>query len=155
MKIIGFTGSRDLTEAEKIGMERILYRLHPDTVITGACVGVDEFVATWFASHEPGVRQLIYVPGNRSRVNMRVIEDLSKFSQVEVSYMPRSSSYLDRNLAIIASCDFLLGFPRHVESHALSQRSGTWQTIRKARALSKPMRVFVLSDGTFDESSRK
>ncbi len=146
MRTLGFTGSRELLGEEEVEVERILYTLNGDGVVTGACVGLDEFVAQWFATNRPYMKQVIYVPGDRSRVNMAFIDEMLRLPQVSITFMPKQSSYLERNLAIIASCDILLGFPRERESHPNSRRSGTWQTIRKGRLANKTVHVHVLSE---------
>jgi hypothetical protein len=143
---IGFTGSRDLDIGEEVAIERILWSLSPDRVVTGACVGIDQFVAEFYACNVPDVFQTVYVPGDRSRVNMSFIDFMLKLRQVNVIFMPRQSSYLDRNMKIVESSDELVGFPRFHESHQKSRRSGTWQTIRRARSANKKVTLHVLSE---------
>lgn len=145
MTIIGFTGSRDLSSEEELQIERILWKLHPERVITGACIGVDEFVASFFASNMPDVMHTIYVPTDRSRVNMSFVDWMLKLRNVTVEFMPRGTNYRDRNFAIVSGSETLIGFPREPESHPKSQRSGTWQTIRMARG-KMPLEVHVLSE---------
>jgi hypothetical protein len=146
MRTLGFTGSRELLYEEEVEVEQILYTLNGDGVVTGACIGLDEFVAKWFATNRPHMKQIIYVPGDRSRVNMAFVDAMEILPQVSVVFMPKNSSYAERNLAIVASCEILLGFPRERESHPNSRRSGTWQTIRKGRLANKTVHVHILTE---------
>lgn len=146
MRNIGFTGSRTLRKNAEPAVERILYSLNGDKVITGACIGLDEFVARWFAENRPHVQQTIFVPGNRSRVSVPFINDMHELPNVEMVFMPRDSSYLARNLEIVGACDILVGFPEYHESHPNSVRSGTWQTIRKGKLSDRKVIVHILSD---------
>jgi hypothetical protein len=148
MHIIGFTGSRELLDEESLEIERVLYTLNGDRVVTGACIGVDEFVAEWFLNHRPSMKQTILVPGDRSRVNMAFIDRMLKVpaDRVEVVFMHRTTSYAQRNIEIVKRSTLIIGFPRYRESHIKSARSGTWQTLRKARLTSKVVRHYVLSE---------
>lgn len=56
---------------------------------------------------------------------------------------------LDRNRHIVASCDVLIAAP---ETDREQQRSGTWATVRYARAARKP--VVMLSRGDLPKMSR-
>lgn len=145
MRVIGFSGSRELLTEEAVEVERILWTLNGDGVVTGACIGLDEFVAEWFRNHRPKMHQDIIVPADRSRVNMKWIDDIMQEPNVDVTFMPKGSSYLDRNLEIVRRSNLLVAFPRERESHFKSQRSGTWQTIRRARPRI-PVHAHVLSE---------
>jgi hypothetical protein len=148
MRTIGFSGSRDLSEEEEVSVERILHSLYGDAVVTGACIGIDEFIAVWFLHHRPNMTQKIFVPADRSRVNMRFIDMMLLQKRVEVHFMPPGTSYAQRNYEIVENSDSLVAFPRERESHPKSTRSGTWQTIRKARNSGKMAKVYVLSNLT-------
>lgn len=129
----GFTGTRAINEDSEVIVDRVLNRLPiPDRVVTGACVGIDQYVSRWYAEHL-SVPQIVFVPGDRSRVNPDFVLEMLENPLVLVHFMPRNSTYRDRNVKIVENSTKLIGFPEYRESHPKSTRSGTWQTIRLAR----------------------
>jgi hypothetical protein len=126
-------------------VEHVLCTITGDMVVTGACVGVDMFVAEWFAENRPAVAQKIIVPSDRSRVDPKFIRAMGDLANVEIIHMPVGSTYLARNMEIINNCAVLVGFPMYRESHGKSARSGTWQTIRKARIAGRKVVVHTLT----------
>lgn len=151
-KIIGITGSRrdPLTDERQatLLMRGLTGFKTPRGFVTGACVGVDHRAGVFLARAWPDVPHLVLVPADRSRVRRWWEEPPPPSDRAEakitVRDMPPGSSYADRNAAIVDTCDVLVGFPAHDEDHPGSRRSGSWQTIRLARAVGKMIFVFPL-----------
>jgi hypothetical protein len=144
MRLVGFTGARELSANEEVVVERILYRITADKVITGACTGLDEFVATFFATRYPDVHQMILVPSNKKNVTASFIELMMEKPNVDVVFMPEGSSYAYRNFEIVKNSKILVGFPRFPESDPRMRRSGTWQTIRMGHESNLNVSVHLL-----------
>lgn len=144
---VGFTGSRRVTPDQAHWLEVMIANIHIEDreyeIRTGACVGIDSIVAQAFAIHHPQVHNRIIVPADRSRVRPDFLEQMD-LRGAELEFMPPGTSYRDRNLRIVEGSDWVLGFPGHSEYDPRSQRSGTWQTIRMAKAKQIPTRVMVL-----------
>ncbi len=82
------------------------------------------------------------LPANRSQV-----DGAWQYRCTSYHEMPAQTSYRDRNLAIVAASRSLIAFPEYPEEHRKSRRSGTWQTIRLARAAGIPVTVHILREG--------
>lgn len=144
MTIIGFTGTRVLPSPdEERKVVATLYMLHGTEYVTGGAIGVDALVGAELAKLYPLASHRIIVPADRSRVDpwwrMKSPPHLS------VQPMPEGSTYRDRNRAIVDRADELMAYPLYGEHDERSKRSGTWQTIRLARAAGKPVSVTILS----------
>ena len=148
MTIVGFTAARNLTQEDELTIERVIVRLPslPEMVVTGACIGGDQFIAEWFLQNFSNVKQKVIVPNNLSQVDRSFLTAISRYPNVEMVYMPSGSSYRERNARIVAECTRLIGFPPYIESHEFSTRSGTWQTIRIGRRMGREVNVHVLSE---------
>lgn len=140
----GFTGSRDITDDEALKIQEELRKINASAYVTGACIGVDQLIAEFVHVAWPNRKNVIIVPANRSRVNMKFVDYMSRQENTEIIYMPPGTSYAHRNQAIVDRSDVLVGFPAYRESHVASQRSGTWQTIRKAKLAQKSVVVKIL-----------
>lgn len=152
-EIIGWSGSRLdplLNDRHATLVQSRLTRIgrSPKGFVTGACVGIDQRVGVWLARVFPHVPQLVLVPADRSRVAMWwEAYDLTAY-KITVREMPPGTTYADRNREIVRYSTALAAFPQYPEDHPKSQRSGTWQTIRMARAAhaTAPF-VFPLEEG--------
>ena len=121
-----FTGSRGPLSREQQGMiERAIDALpKPSVIVTGACLGVDSYVARYAVL--TGHKVHTVVPGNRALVDPEWRSWCHTFTE-----MPPDSTYRDRNVELVSQGpDGLRGFPTAPENYAESKRSGTWQTIR-------------------------
>lgn len=97
-------------------------------VITGACIGVDAYVARYAIVSGRQVHTI--VPSNRSLVDPEYQHWCHSYEG-----MPPDTDYRQRNARLVStSTHGLIGFPRADEDKPESQRSGTWQTIRMGRS---------------------
>lgn len=126
----GFTGSRNgfpewiiHKTLDELGLK------NGDTIITGACKGVDSQVSYLAKKYYPFVEQLIIVPGNEKNV------DRSVYKNGEVRKMPENSSYLIRNAEIVLQSDKVIAF------WTGKIHSGTFMTMNMAKARSKLYKV--------------
>jgi hypothetical protein len=104
------------------------------SVITGACVGVDAYVAR--AARARGLYVHTVVPWDQSRVD----PEWERYCD-SATHMAEGTSYKDRNQTIVDLSTELVGVPAYGEGHGKSRRSGTWQTIRLALKANKPVDV--------------
>jgi hypothetical protein len=131
--IYGFTGSRELVNPEMI--LRVLKTLEPESlVVTGGCVGVDAFIAEH--AHSLGHHVITILPADRKLVD----PNWSKYADW---YEDVPRTYEQRNERIVEICAKLFGFPLHPEADPRSNRSGTWQTIRKAKRSRREVTVYL------------
>lgn len=118
--VVGVTGSRNGTTRRQLGTLRAWVNGHPrGTLQHGDCIGADEDAhitflrAGWRIEIRPG----------------RGLEHLRAYCHgADVVYPEKP--HLERNSDIVAASDELVGLPEGPET----PRSGTWSTIRKARA---------------------
>jgi len=158
---VAFTGSRDVPPACIDAIEEFIDRISADLFVTGACVGVDQMIATLISARRPMAKQRIVVPRDRSRVDRYWLSAIATNRNVEVVSMDRGSTYRDRNLVLLGELvlglpttvnpikpDLLVGLPMFAEDDSRSLRSGTWQTIRLAQEPTRniPTQVYVLAD---------
>jgi hypothetical protein len=131
---IGFTGTREqVTEAQKKTLINVFDELRQDGagwLHTGDCIGADVVAVTIWS--EMGGFNYGHPPIN---VKLRAG---CKFHNI----MP-PLPYLQRNRAIVDACDLLVAVPHQSKE---IDRSGTWQTIRYARAVHKP-RIIIYPNG--------
>ena len=126
--IIGFTGTRDgLTDKQKLALmkEVILCYQHEGIKEAhhGACVGADhqfhDMVSWLIGKH----RMILHIPTSLSMVP-------GVLMQMPNTQKRKPLPYLERNKAIVRSCDRLIACPAQEKE---IQRSGTWATVRYAR----------------------
>lgn len=141
--ILGFTGTRHIDQET---VERILSQ-HRDILegytgyVTGACVGLDGFAGDWLFRAYPEKTHVVVVPANRSQVDYwwhHVPLDHPHYHNIRVIEMPEGTRFKDRNIYIVTSSDTLFYVADYPERHGRSTRSGTWQTVRLARAAELP-----------------
>jgi predicted Rossmann fold nucleotide-binding protein DprA/Smf involved in DNA uptake len=132
---VGFTGTRSANHRDAGKIADILAELSPDsTVVTGACVGVDMFVAA--IARRLGMKVHTVVPADRSRVGRLWRQNCTTFEE-----MPPGTDYRDRNERIVALSDRVIAIPEAPEDAPESRRSGTWMTVRIARRAGKSVQV--------------
>jgi hypothetical protein len=131
-KHVSFTGTRDITPADYPAIRDMVYGLPATTIIvTGACIGVDAFVAR--AAKAMSYRVHTVVPADRSRVDPEWRDHCDTFEE-----MPTGTTYRDRNVRLVELADDeVRAIVAHAEGDITSRRSGTWQTIRLARKAGK------------------
>lgn len=135
-----FTGpARALSHAEQALIHRTLLELpDPGAFITGGAEGVDMAVAYEAAVLYPNAEHLVIAPdapwSGWAPSGATLVQ--------APSGRTTSEAYMKRNDALVAECDVLVAFPnRLVETN----RSGTWATVRRARAAGKDVDVYPLS----------
>lgn len=135
---IGFTGTRDLHTSEQARIDAVVAKVSPGScVVTGACLGVDAYVAR--AAKNAGLTVWTIVPGDWKLVDPAWYHWCDFFEE-----MPAKSTYKARNLRIVEMSDALVGFPRWRETDPKSRGSGTWQTVRMARKRGMQVTVELL-----------
>ena len=135
---IAFTGSRNrLSDAQQFLIDLVITGLPAHVVyVTGACVGVDAYVAR--LAHIVGRRVHTVVP----MVYTAQFLDTHWMDHCDTS--EEASTYRSRNTRMVELSDRLIAFPAYPENDSRSRRSGTWQTIRMARKAGKAVQVYVL-----------
>lgn len=125
---LGFTGSRLLTPRQESFVAQRLDRLCTEAthVITGACVGVDSFIARYVDANFPDILNVIVVPSRQDRVCHEVL----KLTRAMRLHMPYGTSYRDRNEKIVDLSD-------EVHAFYCSQSRGTFMTIAIAKKAQK------------------
>lgn len=134
----GETGTRTVTDdARPHVYQRLAERAgRYDEYTTGACVGVDAIAANWFLDTCPDAIHRLVVPANLSQVDWLTIH---RFRALEderhiIEWMPKGTSYRDRNNRVLDHTDELDVIASYPESHGKSRRSGTWMTYRLAKS---------------------
>jgi hypothetical protein len=137
--IVGFTGTQALLPSEIPILERVIDEevTDEDTMVTGACIGVDERLAVLGMARGHTVYTI--VPANRSKV-----DPFWRMHCVACEEMPMFTSYRDRNQRIVDMSDRLIAFPAYAENHPKSLRSGTWMTVRIAQRAGIPVAIHIL-----------
>lgn len=128
----GFTGSRKGIELTKI--KEVLDRFNLtkyDTIITGACVGIDAQVSKLAKEYE--CNQLVIVPFDQSKTDKSVFENIGVNDGV--IYLTIGTDYRDRNELIVKNSDKLIAFWDG------NKRSGTWMTMNIAKRKGIPMEI--------------
>lgn len=128
---IGITGSRNgLTAAQREQVRKYLAN-HAHRIVQihhGDCVGADAELHQIARDLIPGVRIIVHPPSNHHhRAYMSGDETRPE------------KKYADRNMSIVNSSHILLAFPAGEE---VPRGSGTWLTVRFARAKGKPHIIF-------------
>lgn len=133
---ISFTASRTLSPRAAEGVVTNVLTAHvpyADRYLTGACIGGDAFIGLWLLRNRPDAEHVVVVPADRSRVDYWWI--YASGPQATVIEMPPGTTYANRNARLVAEAGAVLAFPAYPENDPRSLRSGTWQTVRYARAL--------------------
>lgn len=150
---IAFTASRILPDGAHDVFRTMLQDLDAGLYMTGACIGGDQAIATILAEIRPDRAQRVIVPRDRSRVDLHWLAEFSRRPNVSLAFMPRGTTYRDRNHALLGEPfdgvppirpNLLVGFPLHDEKDPRSVRSGSWMTLRLARGKSIPWMTHVL-----------
>lgn len=135
---VGFTGSRTLPQACYPVVERAVAALPDGTlVVTGGCIGVDDYVA--YLAHRYGFKVHGVIPADRSRVPPGWRDIYDTYEQ-----MPMGSTYRQRDERLVEISDRLIALPLLPEDAPQSRRSGTWMTVRIARSTGKSVEVHDL-----------
>ena len=133
--IVGFTGSRKLSLVQqKVVSYRLIVcaDLGMTEAITGACQGVDAFIALWILSEFPDMHQTIVVPHDRKAVPDDVL-GLDKYNNnISYVYMSVGTNYRDRNEKIVELSDVMDAFWTGKRAY-----SGTYMTINIADKINK------------------
>lgn len=126
---IGFTGSRTgTTTAQLHALRGWLLTYDVATFHHGCCVGADTMANN--VAQELGLLVVFHPP-----LDMSQASDLSAYP----GEWRKAQDYKTRNKAIVEETDLLIAMPGMSEQSGV--RSGTWQTVRMARRVSKPIVV--------------
>ena len=127
MTHIGFTGTREgLSPRQEVSLRAILETfISGDRVYFhhGDCIGADAKAHTVFCDLVSWDRVILHPPLETRSLS---------FCQAVMSHRPKA--YLTRDREIAASCGVLVACPKE---HREVVRSGTWATVRYARAAGK------------------
>lgn len=134
-----FTATRDIVGCEDAIKRHVLLvtREHGATEFTtGACVGGDALIARTMLAEFPDAIHRLVVPANRSQVDIDLYHDFITHTGgwACIEFMPAGSTYRDRNLRLLDHGDMLCPVANYDEDDGHSRRSGTWMTVRLARA---------------------
>jgi SLOG cluster4 family len=148
--IVGITGTRDLHEHQERA-QRALAMLcvyckflsaPTSELVTGACTGVDALAARTAKSYGFTVHTI--VPADRSKVDPDWTQYCTTSLELSSEY-----TYKDRNRLIVKRATCLFAMPLYAEDDRRSLRSGTWQTVRLARAKHIPIIVYQLNGAKY------
>jgi hypothetical protein len=146
---MGFTGSRFVLRTEDRHhqqKQRLIVDSRLDELVrsdvgmalavTGACVGIDQYIAEYLLCEHPDVRQIIVVPWDKKLVSGLFLDRMQQHSSiVTILYMPPGSSYRDRNKRIVFLSDMVDAFWDG------RKRSGTTMTMHIAKKAGKLRKV--------------
>ncbi|MCZ8156055.1 MAG: hypothetical protein O9264_08045 [Leptospira sp.] len=142
---IGITGSRKgLSEKQKAAFIKSLAEYSNVEIHHGDCLGVDDGIHTLLFEEKwenPKEIQIFIHPPNDSKQRSFSAKKYEGKDILIHSYA--TMDYLARNQKIVESCDELWAFPEGPEK----VRSGTWATIRFAKKIKKPLRIFLKEGG--------
>lgn len=141
---ISFTGttSADLGEARFVRdcLDLITYPVI--AVHTGAADGVDTLTFNAALTRWPDALHVVLYPDGLQH-NVDVVREARRLPNGHAKPI-LGGDYMRRNDALVKACDVLIAFPA---TRRESPRSGTWATVRRARAKDRRIHVFPL-DGT-------
>ena|SRR5580765_2940059 len=141
MGTVAFTGARKIPRNGVDLIVDVVARLPADTrVLHGGCLGADALVGR--AAWERGLGVHVVLPG----LDRFTHPDWARYCHSHEQLPGGSESYRARNARLVALCDSLVAFPAWPERDSRSLRSGTWMTVRLARAAGKPVTVYPLCD---------
>jgi|SaaInlStandDraft_4_1057021.scaffolds.fasta_scaffold34738_2 hypothetical protein len=151
--VLGFTGTAHLpaTHREVVhrGLLEIMESIHPEVperVVTGACVGVDEYIFFWFRAYYPDVPQTVVFPADRKAVDLT--EGEVRVTGHTVVCMPPGTSYRQRNEKIVELSGMVGAF------WTGQKRSGTYMTMNIARKAGKIVPEYIFGVGLPDQEVR-
>jgi hypothetical protein len=139
VKILGVTASRVGLTARQLAVASNFLVGHAE-LHHGDCIGGDADIHHLVRQIAPSTKIVIHPP----------TEDKNR-ANCEGDAIEEPLPYRERNQAIVDACEFLIGFPHTMVE---IRRSGTWMTIRMARA-SKTPGVIILPDGTMTPLTSK
>lgn len=137
MTVIGVTASRTGLTQQQQHIARNLLR-GASELHHGDCTGGDADLHAVAREASPGTKIILHPP-----------TDGKHRAWCEGDREEDPLPYRERNTAIVEACDMLVAFPH---SMVELRRSGTWMTVRIARA-SKTSIVIVYPDGSIDSGS--
>jgi hypothetical protein len=133
---VGFTGTQNqLTKAQTFMLARVLDKLSQHQMVEfhhGDCVGADAKAHDLVVVIRPKVKIVIHPP----------LKDEKRAFCAGDEERP-TKDYLDRDQDIVNECHVLVACPKGKDEE---QRSGTWATVRRARAAKKSI-WFIFPDG--------
>lgn len=141
---VGFTGTREqITYHQKVELHNRISLFKPGWELHhGCCVGADTEAHLLTRINHLGE---VVIHGHPPLQDIH----LSKVvGGCDVLYP--AAHYLDRNKTIVASTDCLIAVPL---TDTNSVRSGTWSTVRYARALGRPI-LIIYPDGHVETEGR-
>lgn len=139
---VSFTGTERIADFARAvrAVEDALLEIQerkPSAFHSGGAAGIDTIAATTAAAWYPDAHHSLWLPGGFRHNGEALMMEVPFDSIVTVPGGP-----MPRNDALVANCDVLLAFPR---SEREERRSGTWATIRRARAQGKLILLSPLS----------
>jgi hypothetical protein len=125
---LGITGTREGTSVEAMyTLRAVLQAIHPTELHHGDCVGADAEAHLSCRSLSEDTIIVIHPP----------FDDTFR-AYLKADELREEEDYLTRNHNIAKECDILIAMP---ESAKEVVRSGTWATVRRAIANSKPVMI--------------
>lgn len=150
--ILGFTGTRQgLTPAQRVALPGVLATL-PERVLHGGAVGADTEFQNFLMSQPLSCAVAVEIyPATRVSQQTWFKKKHQVFpSGRELLIHLVVFDPLVRNRIMTRRCDHLLACPAEATEQ---RRSGTWATVRYARAAGKPITI-IAPDGTILEERR-
>lgn len=142
---IGITGSRKINEQDAVlQIETVLNEIYLQHgkeahIITGGCIGCDAIAARIATGLL--LRHTVILPEKRGYVD--------KFWSVySTDFIEFKGSYKERDAEIVKRSEMLFAFPscEEKEENGEYTRSGTWMTIRLARAKGIPVIITKIKE---------
>jgi hypothetical protein len=141
---LAVSGTREIVASGNAPLRQLLARyaaLGYTGIVQGICDGIDARAGRIArAIGQLAVHSV--VPAGNDR---RMARDWRVWS-TSYERMPDGTTLTDRDRVVVDRAVALLAFPRYREDDYRSARSGTWYTIRYARAQGKLVEVVVLAD---------
>jgi hypothetical protein len=143
LEAVSFTAARDWDARSAPVALNVLAQVPPTRrYITGGCRGGDAFLGLYLACAFPRAWHVVVLPANRSQVDpwwepflhLPPAPGRPRPENLIFIEMPPGSTYEDRNAELARRGTVTYGLPAYPEDDPRSARSGTWQTIRMARA---------------------
>ena len=133
MTIYAFTGPKSgCSEELVLNTLADLNLTQDDTIVTGACIGLDSQISHLARKHYPLTKQKIVVPSNRKYIDKTV------FANGFVVLMGPLTSYRDRNTEMVRISQKIISFFNG------NERSGTFMTMNIARKEGKLYKIISI-----------